>query len=190
MAADWSLLTEYLSTKGDQVTLSWEEFGQVVGRVPASALDHPAWWSGDRPHTRAWRAAGFEVIAKRPGHSVMFARASRPRPDISTPRSQPASPQPVPETTDRSDLLLVTCVKTKLDVPASAKDLYVSTLFERQRAYAEAKRVPWYILSAEYGLLRPDDWVAPYERYLPDTSRSYRDAWGAWVVERLALLEG
>ena len=32
--------------------------------------------------------------------------------------------------------------------------------------------------------------MAPYERYLPDTPRSFRDAWGNWVVERLDLLVG
>lgn len=88
------------------------------------------------------------------------------------------------------DLLLVTCVKSKGDVPAAAKDLYVSPLFVRQRVYAESKGRPWFILSAEHGLVGPDEWLAPYERYLPDTPTSYRDAWGRWVAERLDLLAG
>jgi hypothetical protein len=48
----------------------------------------------------------------------------------------------------------------------------------------------WFILSAEHALLSPDQLVAPYERHLPDTPRSYRTAWGLWAVERLALLAG
>ena len=74
--------------------------------------------------------------------------------------------------------------------PAAAKDLYISPLFRKQRAYAEALGVPWYILSAEHGLVAPDEWLAPYERYLPDTSQGYRRAWGEWVVARLELLAG
>jgi len=88
------------------------------------------------------------------------------------------------------DILLVTCVKTKAEVPSAAKDLYRSPLFVKQRTYAERLGVPWFILSAEFGLVCPDDWLAPYERYLPDTPPEYRAAWGAWVVERLALLHG
>ena len=47
-----------------------------------------------------------------------------------------------------------------------------------------------FILSAEHGLVAPDEWLAPYERYLPRTSPSYREAWGRWVVARLELLHG
>lgn len=89
-----------------------------------------------------------------------------------------------------ADIVLVSCAKTKLDVPAPAKDLYTSPLFGRQRAYAEEQAVPWFILSAEHGLVAPDEWSAPYERYLPDTPSTYRVAWGAWIAERLELLAG
>lgn len=71
-----------------------------------------------------------------------------------------------------------------------AKDLYTSTLFKKQRAYAERIGVPWFILSAEHGLVAPDEYLAPYERYLPDTPAAYRDAWAGWVVARLQLLAG
>lgn len=89
-----------------------------------------------------------------------------------------------------ADILLVTCVKSKGTRPCAAKDLYTSTLFRKQRAYAEKTGVPWFILSAEHGLVSPDEWLAPYERYLADTSASYRAAWGAWVAARLELLVG
>lgn len=39
-------------------------------------------------------------------------------------------------------------------------------------------------------MVAPNEWLAPYERYLPDTPSAYRTAWGAWVVERLELLSG
>jgi Family of unknown function (DUF6884) len=88
------------------------------------------------------------------------------------------------------DVLLVTCVKTKQQYPCAAKDLYISALFKKQRSYAEKCNVPWFILSAEHGLVAPDEWLAPYERYLPDTPARYRNAWAAWVVARLELLIG
>lgn len=48
-----------------------------------------------------------------------------------------------------------------------AKDLYTSPLFKAQRAYVDRLRRPWFILSAEHGLVAPDEWLSPYERYLP-----------------------
>nr|WP_202867732.1 DUF6884 domain-containing protein [Kribbella pittospori] len=81
-------------------------------------------------------------------------------------------------------------MKKKGSVPVAARDLYISALFKRQRLYAERAAVPWFILSAEYGLVRPDDWISPYERYLPDCSSDYQRAWAAWVAARLELLMG
>jgi hypothetical protein len=119
--------------------------------------------------------------------------------------TQPANPRPADELarmipageadglgaeTGAASLLLVTCVKGKSARPAAARDLYVSPLFRKQRAYAERRGLPWFILSAEHGLVAPDEWLAPYERYLPDTPRSFREVWGSWVTERLELLAG
>lgn len=89
-----------------------------------------------------------------------------------------------------TDILLVTCVKTKRGKACAAKDLYTSPLFKKQRAYAENLDIAWFILSAEHGLVAPDEWLAPYERYLPDTPAAYRAAWAGWVAARLDLLAG
>lgn len=76
MAAQWRLLTEYLNRAGDDVQLAWIELDSIVGGLPASAIDHhPQWWHGDRPNTRAWRAAGYETIEIQPGFSVRFTRS-------------------------------------------------------------------------------------------------------------------
>jgi hypothetical protein len=61
---------------------------------------------------------------------------------------------------------------------------------ERLRRYAGRHGKPWFVISAEHGLMRPDEWPAPSDRYLPDTPRWYREAWGAWVAARLRLLAG
>ena len=78
------------------------------------------------------------------------------------------------ELTAEVHIVLVACVKSKGTRPAAAKDLYISALFRKERAYAERAGVPWFILSAEHGLVAPDEWLAPYERYLADTTGCYR----------------
>jgi hypothetical protein len=110
--------------------------------------------------------------------------------EATTRRPTPESPRPAPSRPGSGQILLVTCVKTKASSPRAAKDLYTSTLFKLERAHAERAGVPWFILSAEHGLVAPDEWLDPYERYLPDTPASYREAWGQWVAARLELLVG
>jgi len=94
------------------------------------------------------------------------------------------------KTRSAADVVLVGCVKSKRTLAAAAKDLYTSALFTKERAYAERTGVPWYILSAKYGLVGPDEWIEPYEMYLPETAPSYRRAWGARVIEQLERCEG
>jgi hypothetical protein len=86
---------------------------------------------------------------------------------------------------EKTDVVLIGCVKSKRDTRSAAKKLYTSDYFSKMRSYAEGTGKPWFILSAEHGLVRPDDWLEPYERYLPDTSREYRQAWGERVVAQL-----
>lgn len=50
--------------------------------------------------------------------------------------------------------------------------------------------MPWFILSAKYGLVAPEERIEPYELYLPATSASYRASWGIRTVDRLAELAG
>ena len=192
MSADWAALTLHLRGEGAVVTMSWRELEDLVGGMPASSINHQAWWGGDRPHIRAWKAAGYTVASKRPGVSVTFRRENAPSAVTPEPPLEAGSDDSTPDAAlDRSDrLLLVTCVKSKTTSPAAAKDLYVSPLFRKARAYAERSELPWFIVTAEHGLVQPDEWLAPYERYLPDMPREYRTAWGEWVVARLELLAG
>lgn len=193
--ARWDLLTERLITAQDRVRLTWSELEGIVEGLPPSAVKHRAWWSGDRSHVRAWRSAGFVVSDLVMGREVTFTRSNvarpiAPRPGMPTPDLHYQPPYATADDAAHADVLLVTCVKTKLTRPAAAKDLYVSELFKRERTYAERLGVPWFILSAQHGLVAPDEWLAPYERYLSDTSATYRTAWAAWVAERLELLTG
>ncbi|WP_344942399.1 DUF6884 domain-containing protein [Actinomadura miaoliensis] len=84
-------------------------------------------------------------------------------------------------------LVLVGCVKTKADRAMAAKDLYRSPLFQRRRTYAERTALPWFILSSRWGLVAPDEVIAPYDMYLGDQPVSYRRAWASFVTQQLLL---
>lgn len=82
-------------------------------------------------------------------------------------------------------VVLVSCVKSKRGIASAAKDLYVSPLFRAMRKYAEKTAPAWFILSAEHGVLQPDQVVAPYERTLLKMRKSERAAWAVRAGEQL-----
>jgi hypothetical protein len=139
---------------------------------------------------KAWRSAGFTVANLVPGREVTFVRIEHRLTPVTDSVSSSGASALQMGVANAPALLLVACVKEKRSVPAAARDVYVSPLFRRERAYAERSGLPWFILSAEHGLVAPDEWLAPYERYLPDTPSAFRQAWGIWVTERLDLLAG
>ena len=170
--ARWSALTQHLDNQAaDACRLTWEQLTSIVGEVPASASHHRAWWSGDRPQVRAWRAAGYQLADVTMGQSVTFIRepqTASPRPELSSAvdwHLELEVPPHAEQSRHTNHVLLVSCSKSKLDHPAAAKELYTSPLFRHARHYAEGLGAPWFILSAEHGLVAPDEWLAPYERY-------------------------
>lgn len=152
--SDWSKLSAALrSTEGD-VTLTWVQLDELVKGLPPAATKHRAWWSGNRSHVRSWRAAGYRVGNLEPGVLVTFVRAeTSPAGAHGSAANAPAEPPPSLACSPRADILLVTCVKTKLDRPAAAKDPYTSPLFLKQRTSAEASGAPWFTLSDEHALV-------------------------------------
>ena len=99
--------------------------------------------------------------------------------------SAPREPGPPPTSGTRHTLYLVSCVKTKRDTRAAAKDLYVSAWFRKARALVEKTGDPWRILSAEHGLLHPDEEVRPYERTLNAMRVKERRAWAEGVLAHI-----
>ncbi len=83
---------------------------------------------------------------------------------------------------------LVSCVKHKRGEASPARDLYLSPLFCGLRRYAESQSDAWYILSAEYGVVAPDQVVAPYDRALNTMGRKERLSWAQRVQRQLAEL--
>ncbi len=86
---------------------------------------------------------------------------------------------------DCDRVLLLGCVKGKGERAARARELYVSDLFRKRRAYAEAAGHSWFILSAQHGLVAPDDVLEPYDMALGKQSAVYRGRWGHQVVQAL-----
>lgn len=80
---------------------------------------------------------------------------------------------------------LVGCSAQKLAQAAPARDLYVSQLFRKASAYAEATCDRWYILSAKHGLIHPDAVIEPYDMRLGTRTGPDMTAWGALVRQQL-----
>lgn len=80
---------------------------------------------------------------------------------------------------------LVGCVKTKLERPARASELYTSALLRGRRQAVEASCDRWFILSALHGLLSPDQIVDPYDLAMKDLPRQERRGWAESVLQDL-----
>jgi hypothetical protein len=108
------------------------------------------------------------------------AASPRPSPVVAATAAAP-SPSPV---TGR--VVLMGCSSRKGPGPAPARDLFEGTGFRKARDRAVGLRAPWFVLSAKYGLLDPDDVVGPYDVFLGEQTSAYRAAWGEWVTAVLA----
>lgn len=83
-------------------------------------------------------------------------------------------------------IVLISCVKSKLKVPAKAEDLYTSTLFQSNLRYARhLKPDAIFILSAKHGLLDLDQIIAPYEMTLNTMTEPEKKAWSRKVLGSL-----
>lgn len=80
---------------------------------------------------------------------------------------------------------LVSCVSQKQAESALGRELYISVWFRKAQDYVEALGCPWYILSAEYGLVSPDQVIAPYEKTLNTMPESARRQWANRVLAQL-----
>lgn len=85
-------------------------------------------------------------------------------------------------------VFLVSCVSKKMDESCAAKDMYQSDWFKKARAYVVSQEGTWYILSAKYGLLKPQDMISPYELTLNKMAITERKAWAEKVGRQLAPL--
>ena len=85
-----------------------------------------------------------------------------------------------------SEVVLISCVKKKLDHAAPAKDLYTSPLFKLSWEYAKTRNPDKiFILSAKNHLLNPEKVVEPYDQTLKSMSSQGRKEWSAEVLKEL-----
>jgi hypothetical protein len=86
-------------------------------------------------------------------------------------------------------IALVGCSKTKAVSDPSgyavAKDLYVSDLFSKRVEHVEGRGLPWYILSAKCGLLKPTVQLRSYDKTIGDLSNIEVAEWHLGVANQL-----
>jgi len=83
-------------------------------------------------------------------------------------------------------VFLVACVAGKRPDPVPAAELYTSTWFTKARSLIEATGAPWFILSAEHGLISPETVIGPYDRTLNKMGAAERRAWSEMVRGQMA----
>ncbi len=88
------------------------------------------------------------------------------------------------------DVILLGSVGDRVNVPAPAKEVYREVSFQLSRLDAELSGSEWFVLSAEHGLLTPNEWMSPDSRTMADMDPAYRVVWASWVVARLQSLVG
>ena len=85
----------------------------------------------------------------------------------------------------RMGICLLSCVGQKRPAPAPARDLYTSPWFCKARTYADRTSQPWFVLSAKYGLVHPDEMIAPYDLTLNTMPVADRRRWARGVLTQL-----
>jgi hypothetical protein len=84
-------------------------------------------------------------------------------------------------------VVLISCVSKKKDIPAPAKDLYISSLFKGAYKYAHAINADRiFILSAKHGLLEETDVIEPYNETLNKKTVADIKRWATAVLESLS----
>jgi hypothetical protein len=85
-------------------------------------------------------------------------------------------------TTRTERVVLAQCTNQKRDGCHPARELYdESTYFRKQRAYAEAAADEWFIQSAEYGLVHPDEEIESYDTHAKDIDDA--EAWAESIAD-------
>jgi hypothetical protein len=86
-------------------------------------------------------------------------------------------------------IALIGCSKRKNEVGSSgfikARDLYAGELFKKRVALVESKNIPWYILSAKSGLLKPFVPVRTYDYTFAQMTELERAEWHVGVANQL-----
>ena len=82
-------------------------------------------------------------------------------------------------------IALVSCVSEKASAACAARIFYTSTWFQKAALYATQTANEWYILSAKYGLVHPDQVLEPYNTTLKTMGKIDRQKWAEGVFSSL-----
>ena len=89
-------------------------------------------------------------------------------------------------------ITLVACSAKKLALPAPAASMYTSDWFRKARAWAQRREDEygdlWFIMSAKYGLLDPDEEIEPYDVTLNKMPIEARKLWANRVLRAVTNL--
>ena len=81
--------------------------------------------------------------------------------------------------------IFIACIKTKAEQCCAAKEMYKGALFISTYKYAESLNGKIWILSAKYGLLHPNDVIAPYNKTLVGASKMECKKWAYKVYRQM-----
>lgn len=82
--------------------------------------------------------------------------------------------------------IIIPCCKDKLLSSEQAQKLYLSPFFKAAKKVAVESNYDWYILSAKYGLIKPDTVIKPYNMVFKlNGGRMYRQNPRPEVVSKL-----
>jgi len=148
---------------------------------------------GDAPSRDHYQFGGSRPVLERVERGVYRRARGRPRQPALFVRSlhdgvPGLEAIPEPDAAPVADVVLVGSVRSQQAEAAQARELYTSALFALRRRYAEASGRPWFVLSSRWGLVAPDEVIAPSNELLGDMPAAYRAAWAELVVARLAGL--
>ena len=76
---------------------------------------------------------------------------------------------------------LLPCGRLKRDTPIAARRLYIGQLFRKQMEWIERNCSIWYIISAKYGVVLPEQVIRPYNLQLTMIDHQARINWGCGV---------
>jgi hypothetical protein len=85
-------------------------------------------------------------------------------------------------------LVLIGCCAEKASHVAPAREMYRSQLFRKAMAWAEDRGHTWRVISAAYGLIKPDEQLMPYDQTLRNISPELRAKWDRRIARALDVI--
>ena len=88
--------------------------------------------------------------------------------------------------TQPTNVVLISCSKSKLNHRAPARELYTGQLFKKAVAWAERNAHQWFVISALHGLVTPNQELDPYDYTMKDRRTRERESWAHLVASDLS----